>query len=261
MNLLKDYCASRVLCQGKLVLNYGQVYFKTNEDLVDPIIDIDFKDKDVISVMSSSDQLFTSNFLEAKSTDTFDRNILTYYYYFLRKWTIDYVNELYPEELLNNDYKWLYELLKEVNPKSKYELLALKYWANHLMNKTDFTKMFFDDPNEGRTLYTSAEELKEIAAIKVNFSLVNFFHRIESKKKYDISLFSNTIEWARGNEKYLKNIRDNFINLLKDDGIVICSSFQRRTIEEIENERKIFLTDFDFEEIDSKHYMYKKKIR
>ena len=78
MELLKDYLMSRVISFDKIVDadNYSKMYFKTNEDL-DYISDIiNFKNKRVLTVLASSDQLFLARTNMAKRIDTFDKNKL-----------------------------------------------------------------------------------------------------------------------------------------------------------------------------------------
>ena len=72
---------------------------------------LDIRDKNVMTVLASSDQLFTFNSLGAKEVDAFDHNILTIYYYYLRKWSIKYNDQLYPEFVMENDYERLKKLL------------------------------------------------------------------------------------------------------------------------------------------------------
>ena len=100
-NLLKDYLASRVVADNKVLESdeYGKMYYRTNEDLVEAYLDTDFQGKEVLSVLASSDQVFTARVLEAKTVDAFDKNRLTLYYFYLRLWTLKYEKELYPHIL------------------------------------------------------------------------------------------------------------------------------------------------------------------
>ena len=58
---LKDYLASRVISFNKTLESpeYGKIFYECNEDLVDTLKGIDFNKKDVLSVLASSDQVFT----------------------------------------------------------------------------------------------------------------------------------------------------------------------------------------------------------
>ena len=78
MGLKRDLYYAKWLCRKREVAGYQQVYFETNEDLDKIFKNVDFNDKDVLSVLSSSDQLFKLGQYNIKSIDTFDKNILTY---------------------------------------------------------------------------------------------------------------------------------------------------------------------------------------
>ena len=54
---------------------------------------ISLKDKRVLSVLASSDFLFSALDDGATIVDTFDINFLTYRYFYLRKWLLE-INEL-----------------------------------------------------------------------------------------------------------------------------------------------------------------------
>ena len=75
--------------------DFAALYKNTNEDLTKILKDIDFKDKKVLTVQASSDQLFSSLILGAKEVDTFDANRLTEYYYYLRKWCLEETKKYY----------------------------------------------------------------------------------------------------------------------------------------------------------------------
>ena len=64
---------------------HDRLYFNSNEDLDALLSKFDFRDKDILTVLASSDQLFYFYDKGARIVDTFDINKLTFYYYFLRK--------------------------------------------------------------------------------------------------------------------------------------------------------------------------------
>lgn len=256
MNLLKDYLASRVIVDGKILDDYTKIYFKTNENLND--FDIDFTGKDVFSVLGSSDQVFISRGLGAKKVDSFDKNPLVIYYYYLRCWTIEYTDMFYPYPLLDNDYKWLYQLLKKVEVNSDDEKKAFIFWERHLKNKTNLYKLFFEDTREGKLpLSIMNEDL--IGNHTMNFQTINLFEKNDFNQSYDIVLLSNIIEWARGSKSKIICIRDNLNQLLRENGIVLCTGLINRYVEKINEERKIFDTNFDYIECGRSEYAYRKR--
>ena len=60
-----------------------KMYKGTNENLTKIFRRYDFKDKDVLSVLSSSDQMMSSYYLGASNVDTFDRNFTPYLFFYL----------------------------------------------------------------------------------------------------------------------------------------------------------------------------------
>jgi len=71
----------------------NQIYKNTNERLKDIYEQFDFSQKDVFSVLSSSDQVFSAYYFGANNVDTFDNNWTTYYYFYLKKWYLMYYHE------------------------------------------------------------------------------------------------------------------------------------------------------------------------
>ena len=101
------------------------IYKGTNENLKDIFSKYDVKDKDVLTVLASSDQALACYYCGAKTIDAFDRSYLTLYYYYLRKWLILYKNELYPNYKFlsftgNGDIE-LYKLICSIKASSKRE--------------------------------------------------------------------------------------------------------------------------------------------
>lgn len=225
-----DYLASRGVASGMMLDEYMPTYYQTNENLVDMYEQIDFNNKKVLSVMGSGDQVLTSYFLGAKKVDAFDKNRLSIYYYYLRLWSIKYMNMLYPE--IDNK-RWMYSLLKLVNPKNEIEAKVRKFYLNHLNNNTNLNKLFYnvEEQPDGKTLYSSAKDLKDLIEKPINFYVADMFLKNKIDKKYDIIIMSNILEWARGNKKLLDVAKYNINNLLNEDGIVLSSSLIRHDID------------------------------
>ena len=259
MELFKDYLASRVIADGKRLDDYTRIYFKTNEDLVHSYQKVDFKDKDVFSVLASSDQVFTARLLGARNVDSFDKNSLSLYYYYLRSWVIIYMNQIYPTQILDENYQFLSELLKQVDPKSVDEEKALRFWKEHFKQHTDLVKLFFEDTREGKTFFSKASDLVDVVEEEMDFQTMNIFQPIECNSSYDIVLLSNIIEWARGSDEKILCIRDNLNQLLRTNGIVLCTGLINRYPEKIAREREIFDSNFEFIDYGNQGYAYQKR--
>ena len=183
----KDYLASRVIMDGKIIAGYDKVYYQINEDINDVLLGEDFTDKDVLSVLASADQYFMFKALDAKKVDSFDFNRLTMYYYFLRKWSIKYNNDVYPDIFYDDSY--VENLLEKVEVSSDLEKKALDFFKRHVSNRSDFSKLFYDVDAQpyGNTLFQNVRQLKKIVDSDFTFYNMDLFrnNRDLITKKYD----------------------------------------------------------------------------
>ncbi len=256
----KDYLASRIIMSGKSVDGYDRVYYKINEDMIDEFLSIDFSDKDVLSVLASSDQVLMFRALDAKRVDTFDFNRLTMYYYFLRKWSIKYMNSLYP--ILDNS--WISTLLSKVKASSENEERALLFFKKHLKNRSDFNNFFYDIVSQpkGASLFTNAKMAKDFVDNDFTFFNLNLFEKDNDliSNKYDYIYISNILDWARNNEEKMKIAKENLVSYLKENGLIICSNLVNRDMSSLSVERRVFEEGFEFREFpNSRGYVYKKR--
>lgn len=160
--------------------------------------------------------------------DLFDINKLTIYYYFLRKWIINYYGTYYPNILVNNNY--FIELFNNVKPCCDMESDALLYWKKYFI-EYDYgycLEMFsFSD-----SLVEENNKLEDLSVVKekLNDSLSNIYNTDISKKniikkQYDVIYTSNISEWLYSNESSFITYRDNIYDLLNNNGIVIMSNY------------------------------------
>ena len=117
----------------------------------------------MLSVLASSDQVLSCYYCKAKSIDTFDKVLLTLFYYYLRKWVILYQNQFYPSssffedgdkvcvdghEIKKNEDIKLYAFHKPINTmttardplgrKTIYDVLDKKYKNLKYIGRLDF---------------------------------------------------------------------------------------------------------------------------
>lgn len=256
---LKDYLVSRIISFGKEIPGYGKVYYRTNEDLETIYKDLDLHKKKVLSVLASSDQVFTANYLGAEQVDSFDKNRLTLYYYYLRKWSIKYRRELHPKVLKEN--KWLKNLLELVKVESEEEAKALEFFKKHVSENTNLYNIFYEDhldEEKGSTLYSKASDLKSVFDKPMRFIDFDIFGENKVEDTYDVVLISNILEWARGDISKFTMARDNLNKILNPNGLVVCSSLINRSESTILSERRIFDEAFTCTEYNS-GYVYSKK--
>ncbi len=204
---------------------YARIYMHSNENLGELFKCFDVKDKDVLTVLGSSDQYFYSLLNGAKRVDSFDINKLTKYYYYLRKWVIEYLDEYYPKsELLLNNQMLIKELLRIVKCKSIDEEDAYIYWSCYSNRVDDNNNLFYSSS------YYRENELGSVSLLKslINDRELSFVHMdlscdVNIEDKYDVIITSNILEYFADNPIKLTRCRDNLRKLLKDDGIVVNS--------------------------------------
>ena len=260
-----DYTISKLVITSSIfqtmpnLIDYGKVFYKTNEDLLRPYTDIDFYEKDVLSVLSSGDHVITARYLESETVYAFDKNRLTLYYFYLRLWSIKYRDELYPNIFKDPNRDWMRGLLSEVVPETRMEQIALDFFRKHINENTCFTELFENSKNQpiGKTIYRDTSDLKKFISPELTFYRYNFFEQIYSEKQYDIILMSNILEWAQGDTRKLRQAAENLANLSKKDGLVLCSSLIYKT-DYLKNEKEIFSDLFE-QEIIGNSYVYRKK--
>lgn len=215
-----------------------QLYKNTNEDLKNVLSVTDFCRKEVLSVMASADQVFSAYYLGAKSVDTFDINKYAYYYFYLKKWCfMKYKNIEIPD-----DIKKILEAL-ELHDDSEEEKKVYSLWNEVLRycisrnHEFSNNKYLFATNLDGWSVpyYNDESKMaKLISSKKANFTQFNIFSSINCKKKYNIIILSNILEFM---EKCQQDVTiSNLDNLLTSDGVIICSNVRC----DKPNERELF---------------------
>lgn len=255
-----DFKMTEKLLNNVSVDGYGKIYFSSNEDLKTIFSNFDFKDKDVLTVAGSGDQAFYFYNDDAKKVDLFDKNKLTIYYYYLRKWIISYYDMFYPELLVNNQY--FINLFNAVKPSCEMEKAALAYWNNYFIYY-DYGYCF-DMFNFSSRNIMKSNKLEDLFKVKkrLNNSLSTFYHTDISKesiikKQYDVIYTSNISEWLHSSNEKFEGFRDNLYDLLNDNGIVIMSNYGKYGASY--HELDIFRKKFEYMELPkvkflSRHY-------
>lgn len=259
MGVRKDLFFTKKICDNYYFYDYSRIYFNTNEKLDELYSEIDFNGKDVFCVLASSDQYFKIKQLGVRSIDTFDKNKLTYYYYFYRMWSIKYLNNLYPTELIKNDYQSIGKLLSKVEVNSKEEKAALTFWRSLLDKKVLFSSLFYIDKNTMLNYDTSSINTNLDA--RVNFINVDLFRKNTFKLKYDIIVLSNILEWTDGDARCINRLKNNINKLLTDNGIVLCSRVSKSYYYVHPDEKTIFSDIFEYSDLNNNlGFVYKKKL-
>lgn len=203
---------------------YDNVYEKSNEDLRASYSYVDFYDKQVLSVLASGDQVFYAYMSGAKNVDAFDKNKLTFYYYYLRLWFIKYLKQFYPDLSRNN----IRLLLENVKPINKSENNAYYYWDSIINEFDDYmVNAFFI--RAYNYFDVSEKELKmienKVLDKELNFYNIDISQDIDIKKQYDILISSNIHDWISCSRVSMDNYANNLYKLLRDEGLVLISCF------------------------------------
>ena len=222
------------------------VYFNSNERLNSIFGHFDFNEKEIFSVLGSGDQAFNLINRGASRVDLFDRNNNTFYYFYLRLWAIKYLNLYYFKEW---DSDTINNLLKKVDPSDINENKALYFWKWMIRSSLfdncwslsfirDYSYMQYNTINDIGCL----SKLLESKSFK--FDNIDLTDRIKFEKKYDYVVLSNIVEWLdKSNNDEICNFSHNIYDLLRNDGIAICSVLRRNSRDK--RARDVLCNDFD----------------
>ena len=264
----KNIMYTNFVIKGKQVDNYSKIYFASNEKLDKIFSNVDIKDKNVLTVLGSGDQAFHLYNRGARHVDVFDKNKLTLFYYYLRRWVIQYLNAFYPETNLRNIY--IKKLLKKVEPRTIEELDAYNYWSEYI----NFFEAFNTEKLLLKSFNYSSNEISDLSIIKRkieedDFSFYDFdiSGDISLDRKYDIIYKSNVSDHISKEKAIFEKYRDNLYDLLEDDGVIVSSNVVFKEPSNIE--RVVFSEKFDFQMFPGyihslndppRGYVYKKKM-
>lgn len=238
----KDVMNTILVINEQFEEDYERLYFQSNELLHKIFSNFDLEGKDVLTVAGSGDQAFHCYKNGAKSIDLFDKNPLTIYYFYLRRWVIEYLNLFYPDKsFTSRDIK---RLLKKVIIRSDYENDSIEYWEKLIKEKDfRFTKLFWKDLVQQK----QSNDFNDLSLIKNRLSDNFSFYNLDitkyliSNKKYDVIITSNISDYY-SNAFTLAGYEDNLKGMLKDDGIIVCSNLFKDHVAEVE--RLTFEDDF-----------------
>ena len=280
-NINDDILKLPKIMNGTLDDDWNSIYSRNTEDLNRIVSHVDLIDKDIYSVLSSSDILFYLYLNGAKRVDTFDINSLTYRYYYLRKWLLESgfldaknlgikeIDSIIKKHRNANDINerescllWKYYL--ELKQKEKYYEENLFSFYNDALFVNCSTKFNFPYSKED-----IKKLLNKLNSNKLDFEVIDISsNSYNTSKKYDIVYLSNILDLKTANN--IKNIMNNMNKLLKDNGIVVCTNMVNHPYFDLFSEQiKIFSQYFEYELLDTelrgiakapvKYYKYTKK--
>ena len=220
--VLNDVNEARNIPNNDNKRNYGRVYQWSNESMKALFRNFSVKDKDVLTVVGSGDQVFGSLYNGAKSVDTFDANKLAIYYYFLRKWIIQNFGVVYPDkEFLKNRYVDIVKLVFSLKPDNDLERKASLFWMHYLIGGNN-PLLFHPGTNRQESDFAKDIDGLKRSIKPVGFRLQDITEKYEGSKQYDVVILSNIMEHVEDDFKY-NAVRSNIEGLLNDGGICVCS--------------------------------------
>lgn len=224
MGLREDEKLAIDICNNRIgFVPFKRIYTTSNEQLDAVFRGFDLKDKDILSVLGSSDHVFSEYYLGAKSVTAFDVNELTKYYYYLRKWSLIYRGVDVP---YGNSKEWFLELLNEVSTKSELEEEALSFWKYLNRKASSYTSKLFMGGISFNRRVPYENDLDCMTSIiedrDIDFSKINVFDFFDYDRTFDVVVLSNILDYA-STPAALATCRDNLVDHLSDNGIVICS--------------------------------------
>ena len=204
--------------------NYSRIYFSSNEPLEELFQYFSVEGKDVLTVLGSSDQLFYTLYHGAKRVDTYDINQLTKYYYYLRRWTILYRNQFYPDKSILKSHQFIYDLLSQVACETPEEEDAFLFWKTYIKQVYPFDSGNLFYYNVSDNTVPNLELLQErLAKYPFSFTQQDIFESVDIGKKYDLIITSNILEYASQSPLKLMGARNNLNKLLREGGQIVCS--------------------------------------
>ena len=262
-SILKDECKDI----------FRKIYTSTNENLLLLFSKLNLDDKDVLSVLSSSDYLYMSYLFGARHVDSFDINPLTYRFFYLRKWLIK--SSLIDIGILTAEN--LLEIIENTEiGDSENEKESLVFWKEILMKMSETN--FFNNPlfissfNPFNFFYND-----KLVDLSNKLSLINpTFYNIDiceystfyTGRKYDYVFLSNILDYNRKKES-LDVIVNNLMGLTNNRGKVVCTHLPQTLNEDFSQviclEQKCFERAFDYDQIVSDeigkiyYYQYTKR--
>ncbi len=226
--------------------NDYRMYKSSNEYLEYIFKNLAIKDKKVLSVLASSDQVLLFNYYQAKKVDTFDINRLTKYYYYLRKWCIEQEVSIYPYRI---NGRTIQEVVDGIIPSDEEEKKAQIFW--HKLLEEDVNKLkgelFFSSSYEPLSKFNLKELKQGLKTGKMAFEDIDILEESDFKDDYDIVYMSNILQRTE-NKKKLQVCMENLKKITKAGGVVVCSNFfDWGSMEKIRQEKEIFADSFSLD--------------
>ena len=272
-NLQNDIRYAKSILDNECHDKFRKIYTNTNENLSLLFSQLDLSDKNILTVLSSSDYLYMSYLFGAKKVDCFDINPLTFRFYYLRKWLID-------NNIIDIGFCSYEDVVRVIMNREKTntdnEKESLLFWKEVLskMKESDlyhnqlFTTIFnpFNSFYENKLLDLS-KILLHIDPTFYSFDICGNLG-IDIGKQYDFIFLSNILDYNRSRES-LNAAFNNLLPLVDEQGKIVCAHISQIENEDftqiLDLEKKVFQEAFEYSHIASTenqpihYYQYTRK--
>lgn len=277
---------------------YASVYIFTTESLSSYIDKLKVKNKDILTVTGSGDQLLNLALNGAKTVDNFDINKNAYYFVQLKLAALQSLNYdeflnffcscidlesnvFMQKKLQENPYVFDYNVYKKIS--NKLGLDVKHFWdliykefnfdGKKIYNSMCFTSdrksaIFANSYLKNEINYNRTKQM--IQSVSVDFYFLDILKLHTLPKKYDCILLSNIYDYLVSDwynvisgDEFNKYIQDNLSNNLKKGGIIgLAYQYHYKTKNQVYGSalKKLFSNKYTLEKIESLDKFCFKKI-
>ncbi len=275
-SLKQDIKGAKNIIDGKnyhsnyIFPKYSKIYPFTNEDLIGCFNSYDFNNKRCLTVLGSSDQALDMYLRGASEITTFDINVLTKYFFYLKKAAL--LSNLTKEEYMDFFYPLPHIIRDKIKYYNTFSKIAknlsgtnLTFWSKLFDSRINsLHNLFSNDVNECNSLeksvkylsdnnyYSLREKIKDMEIKFINSDVINLPDKLSSN--YDYIYLSNIMSYAEyiyntsepNSLKEYKKLILQLIDKLNENGIIVVCYFYFKIpyIKNIFNEQEFYYNYF-----------------
>ena len=266
----KKYYCRKNYHSNYIFPKYSKIYPFTNEDLIGCFNSYDFNNKRCLTVLGSSDQALDMYLRGASEITTFDINVLTKYFFYLKKAAL--LSNLTKEEYIDFFYPLPHIIRDKIKYYNTFSKIAknlsgtnLTFWSKLFDTRINsLHNLFSNDVSEynsleksikylsGDNYYILREKIKDMEIKFINSDVISLPDKLSSN--YDYIYLSNIMSYSEyiynasercSLEEYKKLILQ-LIDKLNENGIIVVCYFYFKIpyIKDIFNEQEFYYNYF-----------------
>lgn len=217
-------------------INYSPVYLFTTENIRGMMNNLDIKDKNILTVSASGDQIFNMLLSGTNKIDSYDVSYFTKYYYYLKESAIktlsydEFFDFFFPSKYrFKNkvfDNKLFLDILDNIQDnEAKYFWMVLfnRYGGNHLYYSNLFIQNYYPKKTYiecNNYLYNEDNYMElrnRLNSYQYHFLWMNIFKDISNIycKKYDFIYLSNILDrlYCKNELEFVLKTKEIILNL------------------------------------------------